>query len=111
MPMPQDKRRSQPAQPPKQDATAQAIALGRKLIADIDRALQEGRRHFEEQGLDYRALATQVQRMHGPAGAETLRAECAKVRAAIDGSELNRRKRFEVKPPSDGKSRRPRNMV
>ena len=111
MTMPQDKRRSQPAPRTNQDAVTDAIAIGRKLIADIDDALNAGRRLFEAHGLDYRAVAIGIKRLHGPAGADRLQQECANVMASIDGSDLHRLQRFDVKPAADGKSRRPRNLI
>lgn len=111
MPMPQDPRRAAQARSSKQDARVEAVAVGRKLVADIDRALKEGRRRFEALGLDYRAVAAGLQRRYGPGGAAQLREEYEKVMAAIDGTAQRHGRRFEVRPANDGKSRRPRSMV
>ncbi|NKI94071.1 hypothetical protein [Rhizobacter sp. SG703] len=111
MAMHPDPRRAAQAHSSKQQARVEAVAAGRKLVADIDRALQEGRRRFEALGLDYRAVAVGLQRRYGPGGAARLREEYDKVLSAIDGTEQRLRKRFEVKPSNDGKSRRPRSMV
>lgn len=106
-----DPRRAAQARSSKLEARIEAVAAGRRLVADIDNALKEGRRRFEALGLDYRAVAVGLQRRYGPGGAAQLREEYDKVLAAIDGTEQKQRKRFEVKPPRDGKSRRPRSMV
>lgn len=107
--MQQDKRR-QPRQASPEEVQ-QVIADARRLIKNVDQALESGRRYFAANGLDHRLIANHVRRLYGPAGAARFRAECARVMAAIDRSVERAHARFTVQPPAGGGSRRPRSMV